>query len=132
MKKYLIAGVILLSTANLFASSNSNNYMTVIEERGKKILVVDLDKGNEDGKKGGASTILKGIISIGHNDEVKFIGKNTLMARGITVTITNSVNKVKKTLAGIFSIKTSDLAVGDTITIRNRLDTVMVEQTIVK
>ena len=130
MKKYLIAGVILLSTANLFA--NTNSYMTVIEERGKKVLVVDLDKGKEDGKKGGASSILKGIISIGHNDEVKFIGENTLMARGITVTITSKMNKLKKTLVDVFTIKTSELAVGDTIRIKNKRGKVKVEQKVVK
>ena len=130
MKKYIIAGVLLLSTTNLFA--NSNNYTTVIEERGKKILVIDLDKAKEDGKKGGASTILKGIISIGHNDEVKFIGENTLMARGITITITSKMNKLKKTLIDVFTIKTSDLAVGDTIRIKNRRGKVKVEQKVKK
>ena len=130
MKKYIIAGVLLLSTTHLFA--NSNNYTTVIEERGKKILVIDLDKAKEDGKKGGASTILKGIISIGHNDEVQFIGENTLMARGITITITSKMNKLKKTLIDVFTIKTSDLAVGDTIRIKNRRGKVKVEQKVKK
>jgi hypothetical protein len=132
MKKYIIAGVILLSTANLFANANSNSYTTVIEERGKKVLVIDLDKAKEDGKKGGGSSLLKGIISIGNSDEVKFIGDNTLMARGITITITTKMNKLKKTLVGIFTIKTSELEVGDTIRIKNRRGKVKVEQKIVK
>ena len=132
MKKYLIAGVILLSTVNLFANTNNNSYMTVIEERGKKVLVIDLDKAKEDGKKGGASTLLKGIISIGHNDEVKFIGENTLMTRGITITITSKMNKLKKTLVDVFTIKISDLTVGDTIRIKNKRGKVKVEQKIVK
>jgi hypothetical protein len=127
-----MVGVILLSTANLFANSNNKSYISVIEERGKKVLVVDLDKAKEDGKKGGGSTLLKGIISIGHNDEVKFIGENTLMARGVTITITTKMNKLKKTLVGIFTIKTSDLEVGDTIRIKNRRGKVKVEQKIVK
>lgn len=131
MKKYIVAGVILLSTVNLFANNN-NNYTTVIEEEGKKILVVDLDKAKEDGKKGGTSTLLKGIISIGHNDEVKFIGENTLMARGITITITSKMNKLKKTLVDVFTIKTSDLEVGDTIRIKNRRGKVKVEQKVKK
>jgi hypothetical protein len=131
VKKYIIVGVILLTT-NLFANVNKNSYTTVIAERGKKILVIDLDKAKEDGKKGGASTLLKGIISIGHNDEVKFIGENTLMARGITITITSKMNKLKKTLVDVFTIKTSELAVGDTIRIKNKRGKVKVEQKIVK
>lgn len=131
MKKYIIVGVILLSTANLFANTN-NSYTTVIVEDGKNVLVIDLDKAKEDGKKGGGSSLLKGIISIGNNDEVKFIGENTLMARGITITITSNLNQLKKTLEGVFTIKASDLAEGDIIRIKNRRGKVKVEQKVKK
>jgi len=131
MKKYIVAGVLSMSI-NLFANINTNSYSSIIEERGKNVLVVDLDKAKEDGKKGGASTILKGIISIGHNDEVKFIGENSLMARPITITITSKMNKLKKTLVDVFTIKTSDLAVGDTIRIKNKRGKVKVEQKVKK
>jgi len=132
VKKYIIVGVILLSTANLFANTNNNSYTTVIVEDGKSVLVIDLDKAKEDGKKGGGSSLLKGIISIGNNDEVKFIGENTLMARGITITITSNLNQLKKTLEGVFTIKASDLAEGDIIRIKNRRDKVKVEQKVKK
>lgn len=132
MKKYIIVGVILLSTANLFANTNNNSYTTVIVEDGKSVLVIDLDKAKEDGKKGGGSSLLKGIISIGNNDEVKFIGENTLMARGITITITSNLNQLKKTLVGVFTIKASDLAEGDIIRIKNRRGKVKVEQKVKK
>ena len=131
MKKEIIIGVMLLTT-NIFANTQVNSYTTIVQERGKKVLVVDLDKAKEDGKKGGDSTLLKGIISIGHNDEVKFIGENTLMARGITITITSKMNKLKKTLVDVFTIKTSELAVGDTIRIKNKRGKVKVEQKVVK
>jgi len=132
VKKYIIVGVILLSTANLFANTNNNSYTTVIVEDGKSVLVIDLDKAKEDGKKGGGSSLLKGIISIGNNDEVKFIGENTLMARGITITITSNLNQLKKTLEGVFTIKASDLAEGDIIRIKNRRGKVKVEQKVKK
>jgi len=132
VKKYIIVGVILLSTANLFANTNNNSYTTVIVEDGKSVLVIDLDKAKEDGKKGGGSSLLKGIISIGNNDEVKFIGENTLMARGITITITSNLNQLKKTLVGVFTIKASDLAEGDIIRIKNRRGKVKVEQKVKK
>jgi len=131
VKKEIIIGVMLLTT-NIFANTQVNSYTTIVQERGKKVLVIDLDKAKEDGKKGGASTLLKGIISIGHNDEVKFIGENSLMARPITITITSKMDKLKKTLVNIFTIKTSDLAVGDTIRIKNRRGKVKVEQKVKK
>jgi len=129
MKKYIVVGVILLST-NLFANADTNSYSTVIEEQGKKVLVVDLDKAREDGKKG-ASDILKGIISIGHNDEVKFVGENILTGKKITIIIKSKFNKIKKMLVNVFTIKTSELEVGDTIVIKKR-GKVRVEQKVQK
>ena len=129
MKKYIVVGVILLST-NLFANADTNSYSTVIEEQGKRVLVVDLDKAREDGKKG-ASDILKGIISIGHNDEVKFVGENILTGKKITIIIKSKFNKIKKMLVNVFTIKTSELEVGDTIVIKKR-GKVRVEQKVQK
>ena len=129
MKKYIVVGVILFST-NLFANTDTNSYSTVIEEQGKRVLVVDLDKAREDGKKG-ASDILKGIISIGHNDEVKFVGENILTGKKITIIIKSKFNKIKKMLVNVFTIKTSELEVGDTIVIKKR-GKVRVEQKVQK
>lgn len=129
MKKYIIAGVIALST-NLIASNATMPHETIIEERGFKILVIDLDREGEDGNKG-ASDILRAVIHIGNNDEVQFIGKNTLMARPITIVI-KKLNGAKKTLIDIFTIKTSDLDIGDIVTILDSEDEVLAEKKVEK
>ena len=130
MKKYIVAGIIILST-DIIASNTTMSHETIIEKRGVKILVINLDKEGEDGNKG-ASDILSAIIHIGNNDEVQFVGKNTLMARPITTLIKDEFNKVKKTLIDTFTIKTSDLAVGDTVVILDSEDEPLVEKKVEK
>ncbi len=115
MKKQIIAGFIALSMSLTVVNAD-----TVREENGSKILVVELDKEGEDNNKGGASDILRAVIHIGNNDEVQFMGKNTLMARPITIVIKDKFNNIKKTLVNVFTIKSSELAVGDTVVITNR------------
>ena len=123
MKKQIIAGFIILSMRLTVVNAD-----TVREENGSKILVVELDKEGEDNNKGGASDILKAIIHIGNNDEVQFVGENTLMARPITIEIKDQFDKVKKILVDVFTVKSSELAVGDTVVISNRRDKVIAEK----
>ena len=127
MKKYIVAGMIALSM-----SSTVVNADTIKEENGVKILVVELDKEGENNNKGSASDILKAVIHLGNNDEVEFIGKNTLMARPITIEIKDKFNKVKKTLVDVFTIKSSELAVGDTVVITNRRGNPLAEKKVEK
>ena len=130
MKKYIIAGVIALSVNVMALTQHSVEY-TIFENKEKKVLEIDLDYERENGNKGGGADILRAVISIGHNDEVKFIGSNTLMGRPIVIEIRNKLNKVKKTIVDTFTIKTSDLAVGDTVVIIKR-GKVIVDKKVVK
>ncbi len=129
MKKYIVAGVIALST-NLIASNATMPYETIIEERGFKILVIDLDKEGEDGNKG-ASDILRAVIHIGNNDEVRFMGENTLMAEPIKIVI-KKLNGVKKTLINTFTIKASSLDIGDIVTILDSEDEILAKKKVAK
>ena len=127
MKKQLIIGLMALSMS--FTTLNADR---VKKENGVKILVVELDKEGEDNNKGGTADILKAVIHIGNNDEVQFVGKNTLMATPITIVIKNSIGKIKKSITDVFTIKSSELAVGDTVTITNRRDVVLAKKKVVK
>ena len=126
MKKHIVAGVIALSLNLTVVNAD-----TIREENGVKILVVELDKEGADNNKGGTSDILKAVINIGNNDEVQFVGKNTLMARPITIVI-KKLNGAKKTLVDVFTIKSSELVVGDTVVITNRRDKVIAEKKVEK
>ena len=126
MKKYIVAGMIALSM-----SSTVVNADTIKEENGVKILVVELDKEGKNNNKGG-SDILKAVIHLGNNDEVEFMGELTLMARPITIEIKDKFNKVKKTLVDVFTIKSSELAVGDTVVITNRRGNPLAEKKVEK
>lgn len=126
MKKHIVAGVIALSMNLTVVNAD-----TIREENGVKILVVELDKEGADNNKGGTSDILKAVINIGNNDEVQFVGKNTLMARPITIVI-KKLNGAKKTLVDVFTIKSSELVVGDTVIISNRRDKVIAKKKVEK
>jgi hypothetical protein len=130
MKKYIWIGV-LLST-NLIYSTEITNNQSILKQQSSKILIIDLDKELEDGNKGGVSDIIETIIYIGHNDEVQFMGKNTLMAQPITIVIKDKFNKVKKTLINVFTIKTSELNKDDVIILTNRRDKVIAKKRIQK
>ncbi len=54
------------------------------------------------------------------------------MARPITIEIKNKLNKVKKTLVDVFTIKSSELAVGDTVVISNRRGDVLAKKKVEK
>ena len=126
MKKHIVAGMIALSISLTVVNAD-----TIKEENGVKILVVELDKEGKNNNKGGTD-ILKAVIHIGNNDEVRFIGELTLMARPITIEIKNKLNKVKKTLVDVFTIKSSELAVGDTVVISNRRGDVLAKKKVEK
>ena len=127
MKKYIIVGVIALST-NIFASSANS----ITEIKNTKVLVIDLDKERKDGNKGGASDILKAVIHIGNNDEVQFIGKNTLRSRPITIIIKDKFGEIKDSFVNKFTIKASKLDVGDIVVIKKRRGKPLAEKRIVK
>ena len=131
MKKYIWIGVLLLYT-NLIYSTEITNNQTISEQQSSKILIINLDKELEDGNKGGVSDIIETIIYIGHNDEVQFIGKNALMAQPITIVIKDKLNKIKKTLIDVFTIKTSELNEDDVIILTNRRDKVIAKKRIQK
>ena len=127
MKKHIVVGFLVLSMHLTVINAD-----TIKEENGVKILVVELDKEGENNNKGSASDILKAVIHLGNNDEVEFIGKNTLMARPITIEIKDKLNKIKKTLIDVFTIKSSELDVGDTVVIKNRRDSILAEKKVEK
>ncbi|NEW61479.1 hypothetical protein GSY74_09310, partial [Sulfurovum sp. bin170] len=60
-----------------------------------------------------------------------FVGQNSLMARPITIVI-KKLNGAKKTLIDTFTIKTSDLAVGDTVVILDSEDEPLAEKKVKK
>ena len=130
MKKYIILGVIALSVNVMALNQYSLDYI-VLENKEKKVLEIDLDYERENGNRGGGADILRAVIYIGNNDEVKFIGNNTLMGRPIIIEIKNKLSVVKKTIVNVFTIKTSDLSVGDTVVIKKR-GKIIAEKKVVK
>ena len=135
MKKYLLIGLITLSI-NVMATetvTREENNSSKTEQSNSKVLIIDLDKEAEENEQRGAiDDIIKGIIPLGHNDEVTFFGENVLLATPITITIVDKYNKIKKTLIDVFTIKTADLNVGDSIKIRNKRDVLLVEKKVTK
>jgi hypothetical protein len=99
----------------------------------KKKIIIDLDKEiKKDGLKGGAFETIRGLIPMGHNDEVSFIGKELFIATPIKLYINDKLKATIKTFKGIFTIKGSEVENGDTITIKNRFGNKMVEKKIKK
>lgn len=135
MKKILLLTLIafnLNAVASEISSSSDNN--TSKEETNQtKTLVIDLDKEKKDSKeRDGAFDIIKGIIPLGHNDEVAFLGKKVLIAKPIKLYVNDVLKRTIRSVKEILSIQTSELAVGDTVTIKNRKGNTLMEKKVVK
>lgn len=99
----------------------------------KKAYIIDLDKEvKDDGLKGGIFETIRGFIYKGNNDEVSFIGKKLFISTPIKLYINGKINETTKFIKGVLTIKTSELAVGDTVVIKNRFGTKLVEQEVKK
>lgn len=113
------------NTVNRTVMVNQENNRT------KKVYLIDLDKQVEDnGLKGGTFETIYGYIIRGNNDEVAFLGKKIFIATPIKLYINGKINETTKFIKGILSIKTSELAEGDVVVIKNRFGTKLVEQKI--
>lgn len=102
------------------------------KEESKK-LEIDLDKEKKEAKKrGDAFDIIKGLIPLGHNDEVTFLGKKVLILKPIKLYVNGILKKTIKSTKEILNIKTSELTVGDIVVIKNGKGTKLVEKKVVK
>jgi len=108
---------------------NASNQETNVS----KILTIDLEKEKKPSKeRDGTFDIIKGIIPLGHNDEVTFIGKKVLILKPIKLYVNNILKKTIKSTKEILSIKTSELSVGDVVTIKSKKGTTLVRKKVVK
>lgn len=127
MKKYLLIGLLLAFNINVMAVETH-----VLSEKKIKTLRIDLDKEQkENNERGVVSDIIKGVIPLGHNDEVTFFGKNVLISRGIKIYINGIYQKSIKVVNNMFTLQTSDLKVGDKVTVKKR-NTTLVDKEVVK
>jgi hypothetical protein len=131
MRKEIVLAITLLGTIAM-ANTNDNNDST-IENNQTKRLVIDLDKEQIDvEERGTVEDIIKGIIPLGHNDEVTFLGKDVLIATPIKVYINDIYQQAIKVIDGVFTIKLSKLKDGDKVTIKNKKGNILVEKRVVK
>ena len=130
MKKQILLISLLTFNLNLMASDlNASNQETNVS----KILTIDLEEEKKPSKeRDGTFDIIKGIIPLGHNDEVTFIGKKVLILKPIKLYVNNILKKTIKSTKEILSIKTSELSVGDVVTIKNKKGTTLVRKKVVK
>jgi hypothetical protein len=135
MKKEILLGVILLN-AMLIANNpqlNEDNNRSKTENNQTKKLVINLDEEQEDAEERGVvEDIIKGIIPLGHNDEVTFLGKDVLIATPIKVYINDIYQEAIKVIDGVFTIKASKLKDGDKVTIKNKKGNIVVEKRVEK
>jgi len=118
-------------------SSVTNQQSRVDENKSRtqkpKKIIIDLDKEIKDnGLKGGVFDTIRGFIPMGHNDEVSFIGKELFVATPIKLYINGKLKETIKSIKGIFTIKGSEVNNGDTVTIKNRFGTKLVEKRVKK
>jgi len=113
--------------------NNTLNGATIVKQEdnsssSKKPYIIDLDKQvKDDGLKGGEFKTILGFIYKGNNDEVSFVGKKLFISTPIKLYINGKINETTKLIKGILTIKTSELAVGDTVVIKNRFGTKLAE-----
>jgi len=135
MKKEILLGVILLN-AMLIANNpqlNEDNNRSKTENNQTEKLVINLDEEQEDAEERGVvEDIIKGIIPLGHNDEVTFLGKDVLIATPIKVYINDIYQEAIKVIDGVFTIKASKLKDGDKVTIKNKKGNIVVEKRVEK
>jgi hypothetical protein len=136
MKKEILIGLILLNV-NVMATDikvNDNNSSKEELNNSKKKVIIDLDE--EDAKneeRGGIDDIIRGIIPLGHNDEVTFWGKDVvLISSNIKVYINDIYQDAIEVIDGVFTIKSSQLNDGDTVTVKNKNGNTLVEKKVSK
>ena len=135
-KKLLVVGVSIFLVTGCVNQEPKPN-MTVkdrnISSQKSKRIIIDLDKEiKDDGLKGGVFDTIRGIIPMGHNDEVSFIGKELFVATPIRLYINGKLKATIKSIKGFFTIKGSEVNDGDTVTIKNRFGTKLVEKRVEK
>jgi len=136
MKKEILIGLILLNV-NLMAMDikvNENNSSTVESNISKKRVIIDLDEEDaENEDRGAVDDIIRGIIPLGHNDEVTFWGKDVvLISSNIKVYINDVYQEAIEVIDGIFTIKASKLNDGDRVTIKSGNGNTLVEKKVNK
>ena len=136
MKKEILIGLILLNV-NLMATDikvNDNNSSNEESNKSKKRVIIDLDEEDaENEDRGTVDDIIRGIIPLGHNDEVTFWGKDVvLISSNIKVYINNVYQDAIKVIDGVFTIKASKLNDGDTVTVKNKNGNTIVEKKVEK
>ena len=136
MKKEILIGLILLNM-NLMATDikvNDNNSSKEESNTSKKRVIIDLDEEDaENEDRGAVDDIIRGIIPLGHNDEVTFWGKDVvLISSNIKVYINDVYQEAIEVIDGVFTIKASKLNNGDTITVKNKNGNTIVEKKVNK
>lgn len=111
--------------------NNTLNGATIVKQEdnsSKKPYIIDLDQQvKDDGLKGGEFKTILGFIYKGNNDEVSFLGEKLFISTPIKLYINGKTNETTKFIKGILTIKTSELAAGDTVVIKNRFGTKLAE-----
>ena len=143
MKKQLFMGLVLLlvvgcshnsvtpspsvkNQENQAVSSHSTN------KKPKKILI-DLDKEvKENGLKGGDFETIRGLILMGHNDEVSLKGEKLFMATPIRLYINGKLKATINSFEDMFKINGLEVNNGDVVVIKNRFNVELVNKRIVK
>jgi len=132
MKKEIVIGLILLNI-NLMATDikiTDNNLSKEESNVSKKSVIINLD---EEGDDRGIGDIIKGIIPLGHNDEVTFWGKDVvLISSNIKVYINDVYQEAIEVIDGVFTIKASKLNDGDRVTIKSGNGNTLVEKRVEK
>ena len=113
---------------------NENNSSTVELNISKKTVIIDLDEEDaENEDRGAVDDIIRGIIPLGHNDEVTFWGKDVvLISSNIKVYINDVYQEAIEVIDGVFTIKASKLNDGDTISVKNKNGNTLVEKKVNK
>ena len=132
MKKEIVIGLILLNI-NLMATDikiTDNNLSKEESNISKKRVIINLD---EEGDDRGIGDIIKGIIPLGHNDEVTFWGKDVvLISSNIKVYINDVYQEAIEVIDGVFTIKASNLNNGDRVTIKSGNGNTIVDKRVKK
>ena len=133
MKKYLLLIIIALNLNVMATETTQASENNISKEEKTKTYIIDLDKERKEAdERGIVEDIIKGIIPLGHNDEVTFFGKKVLISRGIKVYINDVYQESIKVIKRTFTLKTADLKVGDKVTVKTKKGTPLVEKKVVK
>jgi len=129
VKKTIITSIFisLITTVNLNANDHNitteNNQSKSIN---KTTLVINLDKEQEQKRGGKVEDIIRGMLTIGdNNDEVTFVGKLLANASNIIIIIQDSTGKIKQTIKNSLTIKTDWLENMDMVIIKKDNKTIV-------